>query len=243
VTKLQDKTCVVTGSTSGIGEALTIGFAQAGAHVWAVGRARGRLDAVSRKLPDPSLVRPVLADLALVDEAERAASEIARDAPALDVLVHCAGAIQLGFMESVEPEDFDRQYAVNLRAPFVLTRRLLPALRAAHGRVVFVNSSAALRAGAENATYAATKAGLKALADGLRDEVNSLGVRVFSVFVGRTASPMQSYVHEYEGRSYEPASLLQPDDVVQVVMSMLELPDTAEMTDVSIRPMRKRGEL
>jgi NADP-dependent 3-hydroxy acid dehydrogenase YdfG len=103
--------------------------------------------------------------------------------------------------------------------------------------VVFINSSLGLGAKAQLAHYAASKHGLKALADGLRQEVNGDGIRVLSVFLGRTAGDMQRGVHAREGRVYEEDRLIQPGDVASVVLAALALSRTAEVTDVSIRPM------
>jgi NADP-dependent 3-hydroxy acid dehydrogenase YdfG len=116
---------------------------------------------------------------------------------------------------------------------------LLPALKRARGQIVFVNSSAALRASADNVLYASTKAALKALADGLREEVNRDGVRVVTIYAGRTATPMQASVHEFEGRTYEPELLMQPEDLAHLVLAALTLPATAEVTDLSVRPTAK----
>lgn len=231
------RTCVVTGATSGIGRALAHAFCRDEARVWAVGRTRDRLDALVEETPG-GLVVPILADLSLVNEVESAARAIIAGSNRVDVLVHSAGEISLGLAESLSTADLDRQYAVNLRAPYALTRALLPALKHARGQIVFVNSSAALRPSAVNALYASTKAGLKAMADGLRDEVNEHGVRVISIFVGRTATPMQVAVHEFEGREYHHDVLLQPGDVVNAVQAALSLSAGAEMTDLSVRPMR-----
>ncbi len=88
-------------------------------------------------------------------------------------------------------------------APAELTRLLLPQLRAARGHVVFVNSGAGLRANPEWGAYAASKHGLKALADALRGEEADHGVRVTSVYPGRTATPMQEKVHRQEGKEYD----------------------------------------
>jgi NADP-dependent 3-hydroxy acid dehydrogenase YdfG len=79
------------------------------------------------------------------------------------------------------------------------------------------------------------------LADSLRSEVNPRGVRVLSVFPGRTASPMQAAVHADEGRSYQPERLLQPADVAASVVHALALPRTAEVTDIHIRPLQNIG--
>jgi NADP-dependent 3-hydroxy acid dehydrogenase YdfG len=89
------------------------------------------------------------------------------------------------------------------------------------------------------AQYSATKHALKAIADSLREEVNAEGVRVVSVYPGRTATPMQAEVHELEGKPYKPERLMQPADVAEVVLTALTLPRTTEVTDLMVRPMAK----
>jgi NADP-dependent 3-hydroxy acid dehydrogenase YdfG len=105
--------------------------------------------------------------------------------------------------------------------------------------VVFVNSSAALSARANVGQYAATKHALKAVADSLREEVNAAGVRVLSLFVGRTATRMQAELHAVEGKAYDPESLIQPEDVAALAVHALALPSTVEVTDIVLRPLRK----
>jgi short-subunit dehydrogenase len=166
---------------------------------------------------------------------------VLREAAAVHVLVHCAGAIALGRFAELPLEALDEQYHVNVRAPIQLTQRLLPALQAVRGQIVFVNSSAGLAARAGVSQYGATKHAQKALADSLRDEVHSAGVRVLSVFPGRTATPMQERVRCMEGRSYDPVACLQPNDVASVVLAALEMPRSAEVKDISIRPMCEGG--
>jgi NADP-dependent 3-hydroxy acid dehydrogenase YdfG len=112
-------------------------------------------------------------------------------------------------------------------------------LKLQRGQVVFINSSSALTAKPSSAQYDATKHALKAVADSLRGEVNQLGIRVLSVYLGRTATEMQERIHILEGRPYRPDLLLQPEDVASVVINALSLPDTAEVTDIHIRPMIK----
>jgi NADP-dependent 3-hydroxy acid dehydrogenase YdfG len=158
----------------------------------------------------------------------------------LDILVHSAGLIRQGAMGQASIADFDAQYAVNVRAPYELTKNLLPSLVAARGQIVFINSSVGQSVKRpEVAQYAATKHALRAIADSIREEVNPKGVRVLSLYLGRTATPMQEAVAREEGRNYNPESLLQPDDVAEVVVHTLTLPRTAEVTDISIRPMLK----
>jgi short-subunit dehydrogenase len=159
----------------------------------------------------------------------------------LDILVHSAGQIHLGRLSEVTVDNFDAQYRVNLRAPFAITQRALPALQRQRGQVVFINSTAGLRAAADNGQYSATKSGLRALADSLREEINPSGVRVVSVFVGRTATPMQKAVFAHEGREWDPTRLLQPADVAESVLGALAIPRSAELYEVHLRPMKKLG--
>src|SRR5262245_658578 len=231
---ISGKRCVVTGASSGIGRAIALGLVAAGGRVLAVGRSSERLESLAGEGGDA--VVPIVADLES-DDGIFAVARAALGGESVDVLIHSAGTIALGSLESVSVADLDRDYRVNLRAPFELTRLLIPALRDVGGQVVFVNSSAARRPGASNVAYAATKAGLRALADGVRQDVNRHGVRVLTVYVGRAATPMQKAVHEHEGRPYRPESLLRVEDVAEVVVASLSLPRSGEITDVAVRPM------
>lgn len=229
---------MVTGGSGGIGMAIAARLADRGARLVVIARDESRM----RRAADAwrqSTVPPLLlaADLREEDQVARAADRVIRDVGSVHVLVHCAGAITLGGFGELPLAALDEQYQVNVRAPFQLTQLLLPALKAVRGQIVFVNSSAGLAARAGVSQYGATKHAQKALADSLREEVHSAGVRVLSVFPGRTATPMQERVRRMEGRPYDPVACLQPEDVASVVMAALEMPRSAEVKDISIRPM------
>jgi short-subunit dehydrogenase len=237
---LAGQVAVVTGASSGVGRAIALRLAQHGAHLCLIGRRRETLETVAREArADSSLSACYQADLGDDTQVERLTSILRGDRGDVDILVHSAGFIDFGRIDGAPIQEFDRHYRVNLRAPYVLTQALLPALRSRKGQIVFINSSVGLNAKAGVGQYAATKHGLRALADSLREEVNAQGLRVLSVFLGRTASSMQVKVHHAEGRAYDPAVLLQPDDVASVVINALRLPRTAEVTDIHIRPCKK----
>ncbi len=237
---LQGRTVLVSGATSGVGRAIALAAGEAGAVVFATGRDRERLEDVARAIrTSGGVANECLADLTQDADVEALRQFVEERATGLDALVHCAGSIGLGTIEASDPDDMDRQVSLNLRAPYVLTRSLLPLLRTSRGYVVFVNSTAGLIASAGAAAYSATKHALRGLADALRAEVNSDGIRVMSLFLGRTATPMQEAVHTHEGRIYRPERLVQPSDVAQVVMSLLSLPHSAEVTEVRLRPTLK----
>ncbi|MEZ5333533.1 MAG: SDR family oxidoreductase [Thermoanaerobaculia bacterium] len=228
---------VVTGGSSGIGRATALRLAGPGAVLDLVGRDRERLEEAGGAV-EAAGGRAILHTLDLADgTAVGRWAEALELASGLDVLVHAAGAIRLGRLAEATAEDLRLQLAVNLEAPFRLTRALLPALRLAGGQVVFVNStSGRVPPGPGGGLYAASKHALRALADALRAEENRAGVRVLSVFPGRTATPMQEAVVAAEGGSYRPERLLQPDDVARAIVQALALPRTAEVTDIALRP-------
>jgi NADP-dependent 3-hydroxy acid dehydrogenase YdfG len=236
---LEGGTCVVTGASCGIGKAIAVALASAGATVCVVARRREELEATAIRANCPGRIVPYPADL--VDDEQVAAlvkALLARDG-GLDVLVHSAGTIALGDLETASIDDLDRQYAVNVRAPYLLTQALLPALRTREGQIVFINSTVGLAARANVSQFAATQHALKAIADSLREEINPHGVRVMTVYPGRTATPRQARIHAMEGRPYPPERLIQPEDIASVVLNALTLPRSTELTDVRVRPMLK----
>jgi short-subunit dehydrogenase len=233
-----DGLALITGASSGIGRAIAEELAARGLRLVLCGRDDGRLRQVAAALPPQSAPITIAADLADEGTPARIGKQVG-EAGRLEVLVHSAGALHLGSAATATAAQLDDLYRVNLRAPILLTRALLPWLRDSRGQVVFVNSSAALAPGATNGLYAATKAGLAAFAQSLREEVNADGIRVLSVFAGRTATPMQQQVSSFEGTGYHPQALLQPEDVARAVADALALPETAEVMDLRIRPMRK----
>jgi NAD(P)-dependent dehydrogenase (short-subunit alcohol dehydrogenase family) len=234
------KVAVVTGASSGIGEAIATGLAQEGARLLLSGRNAETLDLVAERARDFSPgVEIFAADLAEDDQVRALASQAVNAFGGVDVLIHSIGLFLAGLVETGPVEDLDQLYRVNVRSPYVLTQALLPSLIARQGQIVFINSSTGYHLPKAGwAGYAVSKHGLRALADGLRDEVNKKGVRVISIFPGRTATPMQEEVHRYEGKPYDPERFLRPQDIASVVLNALALPRSAEVTDLHVRPMR-----
>lgn len=226
---MKGQTALITGASGGIGSAIARALAEEGVRLFLVGRNLEKLTGGEAFQAD------------LTDDAQlRAAAARVREVfGGVDLLIHSIGLFRAGPIETSPVEDLDAQYRVNLRVPYLLTQELLPSLIERRGQVVFINSGAGSHpARGSWGAYSATKHALRALADSLRDEVNRKGVRVLTVFPGRTATPMQEEVHRFEGRPYDPTRFLQPEDVATSVVQALRLPRTAELTDLHIRPMR-----
>jgi NAD(P)-dependent dehydrogenase (short-subunit alcohol dehydrogenase family) len=180
---------------SGIGNLIAERLATRGDRLVLVVRDAARADDLAHAFPGSVTV---VADLAHPDDRRRGAG-CRRHPDRIDSVIHAAGIVELGRVGDLPVSAWESQLAVNLTAPAELTRLLLPRVRAARGQVVFVNSGAGLTAHPQWAAYAASKHGLKALADALRGEEAEHGVRVTTVYPGRTATPMQAEVHAQEG--------------------------------------------
>ena len=152
----------------------------------------------------------------------------------LDALVHCAGVATLGRVSKAPQQDWLTTMAVNLHAPVAVTNALLPALRAAHGHVVYLNSGAGHRANPNWGAYAASKFAARAWCDALRAEEPA--IRVTSIHPGRIDTPMQKHIVEQEQGSYDPAQYLRASTVAAAVVYALNTPDDCELNEMILRP-------
>lgn len=219
---------LLTGAGSGIGACLADTMHARGDQLLLVVRSQQRAEELAERWQG---AWTLVADL--VDPGAIAGLDLPGS---LDSVVHVAGAVDLGTVGELTSGQWRSQLEVNLLAPAELTRVALPALRAARGTVVFVNSGAGLRANPEWAAYAASKHGLRALADALRLEEKGNGVRVTSVYPGRTATPMQERVHEQEGKAYDATEWIRPETVAAAIVHALDLPADATIPDVTVSP-------
>jgi short-subunit dehydrogenase len=221
-------THLISGAGSGIGAALAEVLRQRDDDLVLLARSEERAHELAEVF---SGAATLVADL-----AEPGTLASLRLPDRLDSVVHAAGVVDLGTVAELSAQQWREQLDVNLLAPAELTRLALPALRAARGTVVFVNSGAGLRANPEWSAYAASKHGLRALADALRAEELGNGVRVSTVYPGRTATPMQQKVHEQEGKEYAAGDWIAPQTVADAIRHVLDLPRDATIPDVTVSP-------
>ena len=233
---LKNKVAVITGASSGIGRALSISLAEKGMKLFLLGRNENALKEVADQTRENSpQVTCCCVDLLVDADIQKTVDYLLHEAGTIDILVHSAGIFSAGSLEEAPVSDFDKLFTVNVRAPYLLTQAFIEKLRLQQGQVVFINSRAGLGSRANIGQYAATKFALKAIADSFRKEVESDGIRVISVFLGRTATPMQAEIFAKEGREYTPEQLIQPADVAEVITTALLLPRTAEVTEIVIK--------
>jgi len=180
-----NKTLLITGATSGIGKATALRFARAGASVAAVGRDEAALIRLKKELDSSGgQFLGIRADLSLEKEAEMVVSKTAEHFEGIDVLVNAAGHISSGTIENTSLEAWDAMLQINLRAPFILMQKALPAIIARRGNIVNVSSVTGLRAFPGVLAYCVSKAGLDQLTRCAALELAAQGVRVNAVNPG-----------------------------------------------------------
>jgi short-subunit dehydrogenase len=182
---IEGSTALVTGASRGIGRAVAIALAEAGAQVVGIGRDLPAL----RSLAEASGVTVRQVDLEASDELQRFVEQALPDLPPFDILVNCAGAGRLAPLIDHRPAEVDQLLALNVRAPIRLTQAVLPAMRQRRrGRVVNVASIAGCLGVPNESVYSATKGALAVFSRALNAELVGTGVSVTVVVPGVVAT-------------------------------------------------------
>ncbi|MER6813370.1 SDR family NAD(P)-dependent oxidoreductase [Spirillospora sp. NPDC000708] len=236
---LDGKVALVTGASSGIGEATALALSAEGAAVAAGARRADRLAALAGKAPGEVLAL----DLDVTDEASvRAAVAATVDRfGGLDVLVNNAGVMFNGPVASADTADWRRMVETNLLGSMYAVHAALPHLLERRGTVVQVSSTSGRTATATAGAYAATKFGVNAFAEALRQEVTAQGVRVVLVEPGFVATELVDHIADPGHRALAremAASMrtLQPGDIADAVVYAVGQPEHVAVNELLIRP-------
>jgi NADP-dependent 3-hydroxy acid dehydrogenase YdfG len=235
---LAGKTVIVTGASSGIGEATARLLAQHRCNVVLAARREDRLNSLAAELGEGTLAVPT--DVTDPTACEELVSRAVGDFGSVDILVANAGLGLYCSIAEADPEDWRRMFEVNVLGVLYVTRA---AVRHMFGRgsgdVIFVSSLAGRRVpGADGAVYAATKHALTAVAEGLRMEVHKEGIRVITIEPGlvRTEFPESSYPSAREYYAQREYSPLEAEDIAEAVLYAVEQPPRVSVNEILLRP-------
>ncbi|MEU2349920.1 SDR family NAD(P)-dependent oxidoreductase [Modestobacter sp. NPDC049651] len=240
---LAGRVALVTGASSGIGEATAVALAGAGASVAVGARRKDRLDALAGKLRDGG--SPVLQlDLDVTDEQQcrDAVARTRAELGGLDVLVNNAGVMLLGTIAGADTEDWRRMLQTNVLGLMYMTHAAIEGMvEQGSGDVVNVSSVAGRTARLGAGVYNASKWAVNAFSESLRQEVTQRGVRVSLVEPGAVATELSSHItqetaREESRRMAESMRTLHPEDIARAVLYVVTQPPHVAVNEVLVRP-------
>ncbi len=232
----RNKVALVTGASKGIGAAVSLALARAGAKLMLVARGQEALDAIAercREAGSPKVVT-VAADVSQYKDLDRIVMSAVREFDGFDILVNNAGIGSVKPIEEVSDEEYDHAMAVNLRAPFMLTQSAVKTMRRkGTGQIVQIGSGLSYFGRAEWSLYAAAKFGLRGFTECVRHEVAKEGIKVGLVAPGYTKTEFFEEFPDRDERSFDGS--LMPEDVAHAVMAMVTQPATSDIKEITVR--------
>ncbi|HKC23476.1 MAG TPA: SDR family NAD(P)-dependent oxidoreductase [Thermoanaerobaculia bacterium] len=230
--ELKNGVVLVTGAGRGIGRATALAFAQEGAHVALLGRTKKNLVDAQKEIAKLGVKSLVLAgDVAEEGTVARSVAAAEQQLGPIDVLVNNAGIFAGGPIERFDTLVFDRILAVNLRGPFLMSRAVIPGMKARRrGHIVNVSSTAGKRGFAGGGPYCASKFGLAGLSESMLYEVRGFDVRVTCVF----PSTVNTELTRKAGMVNDPDRCLQPADVAQAIVALVRMDARAMTTSLEL---------
>ena len=228
VADMKDKAAVVTGAASGLGRATAVALARVGADVCLVDVNAAGLDETAAQVRALGRKAIVLAsDLAVAENCAAAIAQAVEGFGYLDALCNVAGLIIFSNSSEMAVADWDKTLAVNLSAPFHLSKAAIPHLLARDGAIVNVTSSAAFVGEAYAAAYCATKAGLNAMTKAMAMEYMKQPIRINAVAPGGMMTNIAANLRMPDGVDYElikrfsgMRGLVEVDDVAEMIVHL-----------------------
>lgn len=203
---------IVTGASRGIGKAIALELAGTGYDLALVGRDLAALEETAKQCNTKTC--SIVADLADVSSAQKIVNETLEAFGGIDLLVNCAGIPQKGPFTEVTPQEWDRIFAVNARAPFFLCQAALePLKQSARPIVINISSVVGFKGYIHQSVYASSKHALAGFTKVFAKEVQPFGIRVHLISPGGVATEMVKKMRP----DIDPSELIEPEEVAEIV--------------------------
>jgi NADP-dependent 3-hydroxy acid dehydrogenase YdfG len=240
---LLGKVALVTGASSGIGEATAYALAEQGVCVAASARRGDRLDSVVKHMQEQGKEAiSIVADVSDEKQANEMVNKVQEQWGHLDILVNNAGVMLLGNIAGANTEDWRRMVGVNVLGLMYTTHAALPLMQKQHsGHIVNISSVAGRTARAGSGAYNLTKWGVVAFSEALRQEVLQNNIRVTVIEPGAVATELQQHITDPQAKkqteewvkSIQP---LQSQDIANAIVYAITQPQYVDINEILIRP-------
>ena len=241
--KLDGKTALITGATSGIGEATALALAAEGASVAIAGRRADKLDALAKRITDAGgRAKAIMADVSSEDEARNMVLTANTEFGRIDILVNNAGVMLLGPITGADTEDWRRMIETNVMGLMYATHAALPLMQAqSSGHVVNISSVAGRTARSGSGVYNASKWGVGAFSESLRQEVCKNKIRVTIIEPGAVATELTQHITNPEAKKqteefYGSMTALESEDIAAAIVYAVTQPPRVNVNEILIRP-------
>ena len=235
VNNLEGKVAIVTGAGRGIGKAISVSLAKAGCRVVLAARTRDQVEAVQKEiLSQGGDALAIPTDLTMDEDIQRLVEESQAKWGAVDILINNAGWGKRAPVVGALLSDWDQTFRLNLRAPMVLAKALLPNMIAKReGAVINIGSVSGKTGEANGAAYSASKFGLIGFTQSLYEEVREHSIKVAVILPGFVDTPLIP-----PNRQLDRSKMIQADDIAQTVLFVLTSPATCCPVEITVRPQR-----
>ncbi|MFD1722054.1 SDR family NAD(P)-dependent oxidoreductase [Amnibacterium endophyticum] len=248
--RLDGAVALVTGASSGIGEAAAEALAAEGASVAIAARRRDRLEALAERIGGRTLVLET--DVTDQGQAQAAVERTVAELGRLDVVVNNAGVMLLGPIEGAPIEEWDRMVTLNVQGLLYVAHAALPHLLAAAedssrgvADLVNISSVAGRVARSGSGVYNLTKWGVNAFSESLRQEVTGRHVRVGIVEPGAVATELRDHlrdeIREQQAKRFEGMEPLESEDIAEAIVYMVTRPRRMAVNELLVRPTEQEG--
>lgn len=247
---LSGRVALITGASAGIGEAGALALAAEGATVAVAARRRDRLEALVKRIEAAGGKALVQAgDVAVAEDATRMVADTIRQCGRLDILVNNAGINQAGGIENCNFDEYKQMLDVNLMSAVYTCQAAIPTMRKqGSGDIINISSTAARRTGPVFNGYCASKFGLWAMTEGMRQEIAKYGIRVCNIEPGYTSTEISESVSDPQLKEFmrnhiNQEGAMKPQDVADAIIFVVSLPPRANIPEMQIRPTKDDGRL
>ncbi len=244
---LENQVAIVTGASSGIGEATALALAEAGARVVLAARRKDRLGNVKKKIDDnggEALL--VQADVSVRAEVEALIAQTQKKWGRIDILVNNAGVMLLSFMNKLKVEEWEHMIDLNLKGVLYGIAAVLPLMREQRrGHVINISSDADRKVFPGSAVYSATKAAVTLLSEGLRFELarEQMPIRVTSISAGAVTTELAKHITDKDifdvFRSHPSIEFMKPADIAAAVLYAVTQPPHVDINNILLRPTQQ----
>jgi NADP-dependent 3-hydroxy acid dehydrogenase YdfG len=234
--EINEKIAVVTGASSGIGIDFSKALIEKGATVFGLARSTDKLQKVRQELGEK--FKPVTMDIADHDGIEQWVKKTFSGKQQPDILINNAGLGRFGDIDELPLDEWEAMVQTNLSGTFYMTRQIVPLMKKTDSVCHIINiASIAGKIGNPKMTgYNASKFGVRGFSEALFKEVRYDGIKVTCFYPGSIAT---NFFGDKEADTHD--NMMQPDEVAQVLINVLETPDNFLINDITMRPLNPKA--